>query len=87
MIERNEIASESVLAVSSFEESDLIKRVSSERGYKFQIGLDPAGQIANHFHVTGTPTIIIFDKTLEIKWFTAGLSPLLEFKIKSHIRP
>jgi len=86
MIENNEITPDSVLAVSSFESPEVVKKVSSERGYKFQIGVDPDGQVSNQFHVTGTPTIIIFDKNHEIKWFTTGLSPLLEFNIKSFAR-
>ena len=86
MIENNEIAPESVLAISSFESPELVQKVSSERGYKFQIGVDPDGQISKQFQVTGTPTIIFVDQSREIKWFTTGLSPFLEFKIKSFVR-
>ena len=85
MIESKEIAAESVIAISSFEDYDLVKRVSFDRGYKFQIGLDPNGQIANQFQITGTPTIVIFGRNLEIKWFTTGLSPLLELNVKRYL--
>ncbi|MFZ3231498.1 MAG: TlpA disulfide reductase family protein [Pseudobdellovibrio sp.] len=81
MILNKEIQPNSVLAISLQEERSHVQEVAKERDYKFQIGIDSSGQIANDFKVEGTPTLILIDADKTIHWITTGLSPKLEYRV------
>ena len=84
MIDKNEIEPNSILAISSFEETELVQRHIQEKNYTFPIGIDYDGKIADLFKISGTPTIIFLNKN-KIEWVTTGLSPLLEKRILDFI--
>lgn len=85
MIKDNKISKDHVLAISSQETSEIVTKAINERDYKMMVGLDPDGQIAQSYNVEGTPTIIFLDKNSRIEWMTMGLSPLLEYRIKTFL--
>lgn len=84
MINNNEINQDSILAISSFEETEIVQKHVQEKKYTFPIGIDYDGEIADLFKISGTPTIIFFNKN-KIDWVTTGLSPLLEKRILDFI--
>lgn len=86
MIVNGDIAPEDVLAISSFEDEDLIRDVVLKRGYKFTVGLDSSGKVAKIFNITGTPTVVLLDEQNRIQWMTTGLSPSLGFRLKNFIK-
>lgn len=80
MIDNNEIDSNSVLAISSFEDLEFVRTHAHDKKYTFPIGIDSDGSIAELFKIHGTPTII-FLKNNKTEWITTGLSPFLEKRI------
>lgn len=88
MIENGKIkTANSVVAISSYEEIPLVKGITNERGYKFSIGIDLKGSVAEKFKIAGTPTIIFVDENAKINWITTGLSPSLEMRANSFLNP
>lgn len=83
MIKNKEIPGESVVAISSGEDPQLVKQVVKERNYRFEIALDD-GKLADRFQVHATPTVILLDEKGLIQWLTTGLSPLLTQRFRRH---
>ncbi|MNJ94731.1 Sporulation thiol-disulfide oxidoreductase A precursor [compost metagenome] len=86
MIDRNEIKASSVLAVSSYEDSELVRKVVFDRKYTFPVGLDLTGIMAAAFNVKGTPTVVLLDENKNIDWITVGASPSLEIRTKKFFK-
>lgn len=82
LVEEKVIPADSVLAISSLEDRQLVQATVSQRKYSFLVGLDISGQIAGEFGVRATPTTALLDKDHQLTWITTGLSPLLELKIR-----
>jgi thiol-disulfide isomerase/thioredoxin len=72
-------------AISSFEDSNIVTKTINERTYNIPIGLDPKGELATKFQVSGTPTIIFVTKDQKIDWISTGLSPTLELRLKNFL--
>lgn len=75
----------SVVAISSYEEAELVKKEAIDRDYRFAIGLDLNGSVAQKFKIAGTPTILFADDKSKIKWITTGLSPSLEIRAEEFL--
>jgi thiol-disulfide isomerase/thioredoxin len=86
MILNGEIAAESVLAVSVSEDLNLVSSFVREQKYLFKIGVDLSGQAAALYRISGTPTILLIDSDQKVTWMTTGLSPSLEFRIRSFLK-
>jgi peroxiredoxin len=82
MIQEGTLSAQSVLAISSFESLATVKKASEERQYRFPIGWDEDGRVAQKFKVSGTPTIVFIKGDRQIDWITTGLSPLLGVRLK-----
>lgn len=86
MIQDSEISAESVLAVSIAEDSNLVASVVKEQRYLFNVAVDQSGQVAELYRVSGTPTILFIGNDQKVNWMTTGLSPSLEFRIRSFLK-
>lgn len=86
MIVSGEIASDSVLAVSIAEDPILVSSFVKEQKYFFKVAVDQSGKTAELYRVTGTPTIIFIGDNHKVEWMTTGLSPSLEFRIRSFLK-
>lgn len=86
MIVNGEIASESVLAVSIAEDPKLVSSFVKEKKYLFKVAVDQSGQAAGLYRVSGTPTILFIGSDRKVNWMTTGLSPSLEFRIRSFLK-
>lgn len=87
LIANKEIDAQSILAVASFEDSELVAKTARDRGYKFPVAVDPLGKMAKDYKVAGTPTIVFIDKDKNIDWITTGLSPTLELRVQHFLGP
>ncbi|NUM59373.1 MAG: redoxin domain-containing protein [Bdellovibrionaceae bacterium] len=74
-----------IVAISSFETEDVIRKISVQRQYKFPIASDITGELSKSFQIQGTPTIILIDTKGYITWRTTGISPTLEFRLYSFL--
>lgn len=83
LITDGEIRPESVLAITSFEDTDTVRSFVKEKGYMFPVATDRTGLVAEKYNITGTPTIIMVNEKNIIEWTTVGLSPTLEVRIKN----
>lgn len=86
MILNREIDAGLVLAVSVAEDSELVKSVVTDHGYLFKVAIDQTGKAAELYKVSGTPTLLFLDNDQKIQWMTTGLSPSLEFRIRSFLK-
>lgn len=86
LIANKDIDPKSVLAVSSFEEAELVAKTARDRGYLFTTALDPEGTMARDYKVAGTPTIVLINSEKKIEWMTTGLSPSLELRLKHFLQ-
>lgn len=86
LILNKEISSDSIIAISSFEEAHFVSEFSKKHNYQFNIATDETGIAAKNYNVTATPTILFIEKTGDINWMTMGLSPSLEFRLKSFLK-
>lgn len=80
-IAKNPQFTNNIVAVSSFETEDLIKKTSTERQYQFPIASDISGELSKNFQVNGTPTILFIDAAGNVTWRTTGISPTLEIRL------
>lgn len=87
MIEEGKIPPDSVLAISSQEDTQVIQKVASSRNYRFHLGIDQSGDLVKAFNIVGTPTVIFLDSAQQIEWMTTGLSPLLTWRIEKFLNP
>lgn len=74
-----------IIAVSIGEPAELVRKTAGERGYKFEVASDEAGEAAVRYKIEGTPTIILKNPGNGIKWMTAGISPSLEMRVLEHL--
>lgn len=86
MIVSGEIDSESVLAVSISEDPIVVSSFVKEQKYFFKVAVDQSGRIAELYRVTGTPTILFIGDDQKVDWMTTGLSPSLEFRVRSFLK-
>jgi cytochrome c biogenesis protein CcmG/thiol:disulfide interchange protein DsbE len=86
LILSGEVAAESVLAVSLAEDPNLVSSFVREQKYLFKIGVDQSGKTAELYQVSGTPTILFIGSDQKVSWMTTGLSPSLEFRIRSFLK-
>ncbi len=87
MIESGSIKADSILAISTYEDPDLVRKVVLERQYRFLTGIDSNGKIGDAYQIKGTPTIVFVDREQKISWITTGLSPLLGVRIEKFLAP
>ncbi len=84
MIDNHTLDPHKVIAISLYEDPQLVWRTSQERKYSFPIGVDPRGEISQDFKVTGTPTTVyVADE--KIQSISTGLSLLLEKSFKGFL--
>lgn len=74
-----------IIAISVGEEKDVVLAAVKERGYKFLIALDFEGRTSRTYGADGTPTILLMSADGVLKWMTMGISPTLEYRVKSHV--
>lgn len=86
MILSGEITADSVLAVSIGEDPNVVSSFVNEQKYLFKVAIDISGQSAQLYQVSGTPTILFIDADQKVNWVTAGISPSLEFRIRSFVK-
>lgn len=87
LVEDGSLASETIVAISSHEERALVEKTARERGYRFTIGFDTTGEVAELFKVAGTPTVVFIGKDHKIEWITTGLSPTLGYRARRFLAP
>ncbi len=85
MIIKNEINANDILAVSISEDPKTVTAFVREHEYHFQVAVDETGKLARLYKVFGTPTILLIDQDGKVNWMTTGLSPALEFRLKSFL--
>lgn len=85
MVKGGSISADKVIAVSVGEESEIVRKTVQDRGYEFQVGLDPDGIAGGAYKVPGTPTVVLLNADGSIGWMTMGLSPTLEYRVSSHV--
>jgi cytochrome c biogenesis protein CcmG/thiol:disulfide interchange protein DsbE len=83
LIINGELNPEFVLAVSVGEDMDLVSSFSKGQDYRFRVAVDKTREAAKLFQIVGTPTIVFVSQDQKIDWMTTGLSPTLEFRIRS----
>ena len=86
MIEKGEVTRDSVVAIASHEDRALIEKVSRDRNYRFLVGVDETGSVAQAYGVRGTPTIVFIDASRKIHWITTGLSPFLGVRLSRFLK-
>jgi thiol-disulfide isomerase/thioredoxin len=86
LILKKEISADSIIAISSFEDPSYVSEFAIKHNYQFVIATDETGLAAKNYNVSATPTIIFIEKTGDINWMTMGLSPTLEFRLKSFLK-
>jgi len=85
MVTNGEIPPDSVLAISVAEDLKTVSSFVEEQGYSFRIAIDRTGKSAALYRVSGTPTILFINQDQTVNWMTTGLSPSLEFRIRSFL--
>ncbi len=83
LVKSGQITPDSVIAISSGEDPNLVRNMVTKEGYQFKVALDPDASAAKVYNVKGTPTLILVDKQGKINWMTMGLSATLEMRILS----
>ncbi len=83
MIMEKKLNPQSVIAIASHEDINLIEETVKKNKYLFPIGLDTDGKISNYFKISATPTVVFIDENQTINWMTSGISPSLTFRISS----
>lgn len=86
LIDDSKIKPEQVIAVALDNEIEPIKKAVNERKYGFHVVWSEAHQLANYYQVQGTPTVVIIGRDHKIKSVSTGISPLLELRLKKHLR-
>ncbi len=86
MILSGQITPESVLAISIGEDPNVVSSFVDEQKYLFKVAIDISGQAAHVYQVSGTPTILFIGADQKVNWITAGISPSLEFRIRSFLK-
>jgi thiol-disulfide isomerase/thioredoxin len=85
LVEFGSVKPDQILAVSVGEDFDTVQKFTTERAYKFQVAIDPEGRAGTAYNVPGTPTVLLLNADGSIGWMTMGISPTLEFRVKSHV--
>lgn len=86
MVKNSEIDRNSILAISIREDKTTVEREVQKRGYDFLVGFDEDGAVAASYKVEATPTVAFVGSQKTIEWQTAGVSPLLSYRVKSFLR-
>lgn len=86
MMANGEIKSNQFLAINIQESKKVIEQFLEKNQWQFLIALDESGSVSEKYKVTGTPTIVFIDTQGKINWISTGLSPLLEYRIKSFLK-
>jgi len=81
LIKKNKIPASRIVAISSGEKQELVQNYTQNKGYLFQVALDPDYSAAKTYRVTGTPTLVLINNDGKIDWMTMGLSPSLELRL------
>ena len=55
-----------VLLVNMREDPELVRRTVKGRGYTARVVLDTGGEVSARYRVTGTPTVFLIDRRLEL---------------------
>lgn len=83
LVEAGTLGRDDVLAVSTGEPAELVRQAVLERGYDFPVAADPLGLLAEALGLRGTPTSVLFAESGRIDWLSTGLSPSLEWRVRS----
>ncbi len=81
LIESHKIPAERVLAISSYEDPQLVLKTAQERKYLFPVFADPQGDAAKIYKVKATPSLVLLSQKGVMEWVTSGLSPSLELRL------
>lgn len=81
MVQNKEIEATDVLAISIGESEQAVKQAVTERGYLFQVGLDPQFKVSELYHIAVTPTVVFLNENKQMQWVSSGLSPLLGLRL------
>jgi cytochrome c biogenesis protein CcmG/thiol:disulfide interchange protein DsbE len=87
MIMKRKILPSDILAISIAESETVVRENITKNNYLFNIAIDKTGSISELYKVKATPTIIFIDQNQVINWMTAGMSPTLEFRTSSFLKP
>lgn len=85
MIKSGDIDAQKIIAISSGEEPLIVSSFAKENDYRFPVAVDPSGEIAKKYKVSGTPTLLLINEDGKIEWMTMGVSPSLELRLKSFL--
>lgn len=84
LIDDGKLRAQDILAVSAFEESDLLLQTARERKYTFPIGVDSEGALARQLDISGTPTTVFVEEG-KVARISMGLSLLMEKSFKDFL--
>lgn len=87
MVDRKQIAPDSVVAISSGEEAAVVQKAIDDRKYTFSVALDREGAASSQLGVSATPTIFLIGPDGGVHWSSVGISPTLELRVASFLNP
>ncbi|MCL5036320.1 MAG: TlpA family protein disulfide reductase [Chloroflexi bacterium] len=64
-----------IMSINLQERESTVKRFAKSNGYTFNILLDPTGEVADSYSVSGIPTLVLVDKTGNVLLKQTGYSP------------
>lgn len=70
-----------ILAISSGESLETVISHVNKNSLIYKIGWEPQYQMAQHYKVMGTPTLVLINKEQKIQWMSTGISPSLELRL------
>jgi cytochrome c biogenesis protein CcmG, thiol:disulfide interchange protein DsbE len=85
LVQSGQISGEQIHAISIGEPLEKVVSFQKENQYPFSIYIDPQYQIADGLEVAVTPTVLLVDEKSQVSWWTSGLSPSLEWRVKRHL--
>lgn len=81
MIEEGTLQADQVIAIHIEKLADL-KKIRSDRGYKFELYESEDQKIFGEFEVRSTPTTLWISSNQSVRWRSVGLTPLLSIYVK-----
>lgn len=85
LVDKGEISGEQIHAISIGETLEKVITFQKENSYPFHLYVDPQYQVSEPLKIEGTPTLILVGPDAKVEWWTSGLSPSLEWRVKRHL--
>lgn len=84
LVEKNEVPTKDILAISIQEAPGTVMQALKERKYTFPVALDLNGKISHDFQVRGTPTTVYIENG-KVARISTGMSLLVEKNLKDFL--